>query len=286
MRTLLISKLQNIFNININFDNKIDRNDIYGAKELKGILSSNVYKSFGIVISSLVLFMGVYVSINGVEKSIDVVRNLDIPPIVIDDIPIPNLPPKDEVVKNKSSNSGKKSANANNSEANNITSKGATNPDGKGVFTPTNKDVVFAGMGTLDIPFGKEVSDMIGDFAKETITKIGGGSSIGNGGGSSEDDIEFQAVEFEPKLDMSKLQGLIEYPTIARKSNIEGRVIIKVLVKSDGSVGKYMVEHSENIMLNIAALEAITKYGKFVPAIQNGKTVDCWISIPINFRLR
>ncbi|MFY8160863.1 MAG: TonB family protein, partial [Candidatus Kapaibacteriota bacterium] len=62
--------------------------------------------------------------------------------------------------------------------------------------------------------------------------------------------------------------------------------IIKVLVKSDGSVGKYMVEHSENIMLNIAALEAITKYGKFVPAIQNGKTVDCWISIPINFRLR
>ena len=285
MRTVLITKIANIFNVKIeknedkNINRNVNQNKNYGAKELKGILSSNAYKSFGIAISTLVVFMGTYVLINGVDKSINDVTNVVKPlgPIVCT---LYVKPPVENEAKAKlpKSNGGSKNVASGN--------KGATSQDGKGMFVPTNGEVNLAGMGNVNLPIGDGIGGLLDGLTKEIFPDLGNGKSLGNGGGSSEDDIEFQAVEFEPKVDMSKLQSLIEYPTIARKSNIEGRVIIKVLVKADGSVGKYMVEHSENITLNNAALDAVAKYGKFVPAIQNGKTVDCWISIPINFRLR
>lgn len=279
MSAALISKVAKIFNFN-NEDKNNSKNKIYGAKELKGILSSNAYKSFGIAMGSFVLLIGTYVLINGLNKSINDVRNLEIQPLVFTYCPI-GL--ESRVVENKSKLPQSKGS----GESQATGSKGATSPDGKGVYTPTNNDVNLAGMGNVNLPIGDGLSDLLGELTKD-IFPGKGDKSIGNGGGNGggNDDDNFQAVEVEPKVDMSKLQGLIEYPTIAKKSNIEGRVIIKVLVKADGTVGKYMIEHSENIMLNNAALDAITKYGKFEPAIQNDKRVDCWISIPINFRLR
>jgi protein TonB len=97
---------------------------------------------------------------------------------------------------------------------------------------------------------------------------------------------DFIAVEKEPAVDIVSLQKLVEYPELARKAGIEGRVIIRVFVRKDGSVVKPFVEFSDNSMLDKSALSAISKYGKINPAIQNGQPVDCWVSIPITFRLR
>lgn len=97
---------------------------------------------------------------------------------------------------------------------------------------------------------------------------------------------DFIAVEKEPAVDIVAIQKLVEYPELARKAGIEGRVIVKVLVRKDGSIQKPFVEYSDNTMLNNSALSAIQKAGKIPPAIQNGQPVDCWVSIPINFKLR
>lgn len=97
---------------------------------------------------------------------------------------------------------------------------------------------------------------------------------------------DFIAVEKEPAVDIVAIQKLVEYPELARKAGIEGRVIVKVLVRKDGSIQKPFVEYSDNSMLNNSALSAIQKAGKIPPAIQNGQPVDCWVSIPINFKLR
>jgi TonB family protein len=96
---------------------------------------------------------------------------------------------------------------------------------------------------------------------------------------------EFIAVQELPKVDISKIMGLIEYPDIAKRSGIEGQVVLKVLVGKDGTITKKKIEYSDNSLLNQAALDAISKYGKATPAIQNNAPVVCWLTIPIKFKL-
>lgn len=97
---------------------------------------------------------------------------------------------------------------------------------------------------------------------------------------------EFIPVEKEPGVDYSRLQGLVKYPDLAKRAGIEGRVVLRVLVDKDGSVRKLFIEDSENELLNSAAIDAVKSYGRFKPAIQNQEPIMCWISIPIQFRLR
>ena len=97
---------------------------------------------------------------------------------------------------------------------------------------------------------------------------------------------EFIEVEQDPKVDLAKLQKLVVYPDLALKAEIEGRVIVRILVDSTGNVRKIVIEDSDNVILNDAAVDAIKKYGKFSPAIFKGKPIICWVSIPITFRIK
>lgn len=97
---------------------------------------------------------------------------------------------------------------------------------------------------------------------------------------------DFIPVEKEPDVDLAKLQKLVEYPDMARRAGVEGKVILRVLVDAKGRATKTLVEASDNELLNEAAVNAIRKYGTFTPAIQNGEPIMCWVSIPIRFKLR
>lgn len=96
---------------------------------------------------------------------------------------------------------------------------------------------------------------------------------------------EFVLVELEPGVDLEKLQKLVIYPLIAYVADIEGRVIVRVLVNKSGKVLKRFIESSDHELLNKAALDAIDKYGYFTPAVQNGKKITCWVSIPVTFKI-
>ena len=95
----------------------------------------------------------------------------------------------------------------------------------------------------------------------------------------------FIAVEQEPGVDLGELQKKIVYPDVAKKAGIEGRVTIRVLVGKDGKPKKCEVEASDSEVLNRAAKDAVMK-SVFTPAVQNGSPTTCWVSIPINFKLR
>ncbi len=97
---------------------------------------------------------------------------------------------------------------------------------------------------------------------------------------------DFIPVEKQPGVDIGKLQKLVEYPDLARRSGVEGRVIVKVLVDKSGEIIKRKIEYSDSQLLDQAALDAINKYGRFTPAIQNKEPVACWLSVPITFKLR
>lgn len=96
---------------------------------------------------------------------------------------------------------------------------------------------------------------------------------------------DFVPVEKEPYIDIKELQKKVVYPDLAKRAGIEGKVNIRVLVGKNGVPKKHLVESTDSDLLNDAAIKAVMS-SVFTPAIQNNQPIDCWVSIPIVFRLR
>ncbi len=96
---------------------------------------------------------------------------------------------------------------------------------------------------------------------------------------------EFIPVEKEPETDIGSLQKLVVYPDLARRAGVEGKVLVRVLVDKTGKVKKTRVDYSDNELLNDAAVKAVSQ-AVFTPAIQNKQPVQCWVTVPITFKLR
>lgn len=76
------------------------------------------------------------------------------------------------------------------------------------------------------------------------------------------------------------------YPAIARRRHWEGRVVLKVRVRTDGTCGQVEVHQSSgHEVLDEAALEAVGSW-RFSPAIRGGKPVESWVHVPISFNLQ
>jgi protein TonB len=99
------------------------------------------------------------------------------------------------------------------------------------------------------------------------------------------DAYDFIPVEKEPSIDIKELQKRVIYPELAKRAGIEGKVTVRVLVGKNGAPKKYMVESTDSETLNQAAVDAIMK-SVFTPAIQNNQPIDCWVSIPVLFKLK
>jgi len=72
-----------------------------------------------------------------------------------------------------------------------------------------------------------------------------------------------------------------KYPEVARMAQVEGTVIVKVLVGPDGSVIEAQVIQSVHSLLNKAAIEAAYKC-KFIPGKQRNIPVKAWMALPFN----
>jgi TonB family protein len=96
---------------------------------------------------------------------------------------------------------------------------------------------------------------------------------------------DFVAVEKAPTVDLQELSQKIVYPDIARRSFIEGRVLIQVLIDKTGKPLKNIVLQSANPLLDSAAINAVM-FSTYTPAIQSGNPIACWIAIPVTFKLR
>lgn len=107
----------------------------------------------------------------------------------------------------------------------------------------------------------------------------------------SEEDAEtseiFVAVEDPPTIvgGMAALMDELEYPTLARRVEIEGTVVVRVLLDKRGMIEKTEILKSIGGGCDEAAVEAIRRL-RFRPGLQREKPVRVWISIPIEFRLQ
>ncbi|MFP4527075.1 MAG: energy transducer TonB [Candidatus Kapaibacterium sp.] len=95
----------------------------------------------------------------------------------------------------------------------------------------------------------------------------------------------FTPVDRQPMVDLADLQKNVVYPELARRAGIEGTVVLRVLIDTDGLVRRMAVLATDSELLNEAAMNAVIK-STFTPAIQNSEPVMCWVNIPIRFRLR
>ena len=73
------------------------------------------------------------------------------------------------------------------------------------------------------------------------------------------------------------------YSSFAREAQVEGLVVVKVLVGRDGRVERAVILRSIPL-LDSASLEGVRRW-TFTPARLEGKTVAAWVVIPIHYRL-
>lgn len=76
------------------------------------------------------------------------------------------------------------------------------------------------------------------------------------------------------------------YPRLSRNNNEEGTVVLRILVKADGTAGAVEIKTSSGYpLLDNSARSTVQKKWRFKPATINGKAVDEWYEQRIPFTL-
>ncbi|HEX9733349.1 MAG TPA: TonB family protein [Thermoanaerobaculia bacterium] len=76
-----------------------------------------------------------------------------------------------------------------------------------------------------------------------------------------------------------------QYTEIARKARVQGVVIVQAIIDKEGNVTNVKVLKGLSMGLDDEAVKAIKKW-KFEPATLNGKPVDVYYNLTVNFRLQ
>lgn len=92
----------------------------------------------------------------------------------------------------------------------------------------------------------------------------------------------FVAVEKLPEMVVAAKP---DYPEIAKRAGITGKVFVKVLVDKEGKPRKAVVIKTDSDLFNQAAIDAAMK-SAFTPAIQNQHPIAVWIVLPYRFQLQ
>lgn len=77
-----------------------------------------------------------------------------------------------------------------------------------------------------------------------------------------------------------------EYPRLSRQLEEQGTVVLRVLVRADGSAGAVEIRTSSGFALLDQSARSAVQTWRFNPATQDGKPVDEWFLIPIPFKLQ
>lgn len=75
------------------------------------------------------------------------------------------------------------------------------------------------------------------------------------------------------------------YPAASRRLREEGKVLLRIFVKADGSVGEVVVSRSSgHARLDDAAVQAVKRW-KLIPARRGSEPFATWYTLPIEFNL-
>ncbi len=94
------------------------------------------------------------------------------------------------------------------------------------------------------------------------------------------------AADSEPVFNAAYLNNPAPYyPQNAKRKGIQGKVLLSVIVKTDGSAGAIQISKSSGSNdLDEAALDAVKQW-KFIPAKNKGQLVQASVIVPVEFKL-
>lgn len=102
-----------------------------------------------------------------------------------------------------------------------------------------------------------------------------------------EEVVPFAVIEEKPEMKggQEALYDALEYPSFAKRANIEGTVFLQFVVDKQGNVKNIQVLRSPHEALAKAAIEAM-KQMEFTPGQQRKEPVEVRMSQPIRFQLQ
>jgi protein TonB len=101
----------------------------------------------------------------------------------------------------------------------------------------------------------------------------------------------FTIVEQNPEFPggyealMKYLKDNIDYPVVAQENGIKGKVTLKFVVNREGSISQIQIVKGVDPSLDKEAIRVVQSMPKWIPGKQNGKTVNVWFTLPVNFVL-
>lgn len=78
----------------------------------------------------------------------------------------------------------------------------------------------------------------------------------------------------------------VEYPDVAVKKGIQGKVYVTFVVSKDGSVANATIARGVDPALDTEALRVVNSLPKWKPGKQRGQAVNVSYTVPINFKLQ
>lgn len=94
------------------------------------------------------------------------------------------------------------------------------------------------------------------------------------------------AAESEPVFNADYLNNPAPvYPSQAKRANIQGKVLLNVMVNAEGKAAKVDVSKSSgSSVLDQAALAAVKEW-RFIPAVKRGRAVQANVIVPVDFKI-
>jgi|GEM_PF-3130736 len=86
-------------------------------------------------------------------------------------------------------------------------------------------------------------------------------------------------------INLDEMRAHAVYPEILREAGISGMVKTRVLVNEAGYVEVYTVVKTPHMLFRLE-MYRILPFLTFTPAIQKGKPVKSWVTVPFDFRLK
>ena len=78
----------------------------------------------------------------------------------------------------------------------------------------------------------------------------------------------------------------LKFPPEAAKQELQGTVVLRFVIKVDGTIGKIQVMRGLSKECDQAAFDVVRKLKRFTPGKTNGRPVAAWFMLPIRFVLQ
>jgi TonB family protein len=130
--------------------------------------------------------------------------------------------------------------------------------------------------GEVPPPADFSVEDL--DFGEVESSEVEGEDSI-------PDIDDFVLLDKEPvPLNLDEIKGQIGYPKKAKDQELEGKVVVRILLDRQGKYVKHSLLIDPHPVLSSAVTAQIPNLN-CTPGMRNGRPLWCWITVPFDFRL-